>query len=78
MTAEQRMMETSVKELDAVAITQDLPDAGHVRGQVSTVVKELAPGVFEVESVDNDGRTCSTASSRQDQLIVLHYAPVAA
>ena len=46
-----------VKLLDDVALLEDLPEHGLQRGQVGTVVEELAPGVFEVEFSDSDGRT---------------------
>lgn len=71
-------MATRIQLLDAVALTEDLPQAGLVCGHVGTVVEELQPGVFEVEFCDNDGRTYATAAIRQNQLIVLYYAPVAA
>ena len=71
-------MEKQIQLLDVVALTDDLPEARLVRGQVGTVVEELAPGVLEVEFSDNEGRTYATAAVREDALIVLHYAPVAA
>ena len=40
-----------------VALLEDLPKEGLVRGQVGTVVEEWAPGVFEVEFADRDGKT---------------------
>lgn len=64
--------------LDVVALTEDIPTAKLVRGQVGTVVEPLAQGVFEVEFCDNEGRTYATCAVREDQLIVLHYDPVAA
>jgi hypothetical protein len=42
-------MNESIKLLNVVALTVDLPDETLVRGQVGTVVGELAPRVFEVE-----------------------------
>jgi hypothetical protein len=45
---------------------------------VGTAVEQLAQGVFEVEFCDNEGRTYATCAVREDQLIVLHYDPVAA
>jgi hypothetical protein len=36
----------------------------------------LAPGVFEVEFCDNDGRTYASLALRSDQLMVLHYRPL--
>jgi len=41
---------------DVVAVTVDLSDEGLRRGQVGTVVEALAPGVFEVEFSDDQGR----------------------
>ena len=49
-------MNQSIKLLDVVALTEDLPDGRLRRGQVGTVVENLAPDVFEVEFTGNDGR----------------------
>lgn len=62
--------------LDAVALTQDLPGRGLSRGQVGTIVELLAPGVYEVEFSDNDGRPYANLALRADQLMVLHYRPL--
>ena len=59
-------------------MTQGLPEKGLARGQVGTVVETLAPDVYEVEFCDNDGRTYALLALRGDQLLVLHYHPVAA
>ena len=67
-----------IQLLDVVALAQDMPQARLVRGQVGTVVEELAPGVFEVEFCDNDGRAYALGTIGEDCLIALHYAPVAA
>jgi hypothetical protein len=48
------------------------------RGQVGTVVEELAPNVFEVEFSDNEGRTYAMLALNADQLLVLHYGPAEA
>jgi len=68
-------MNTDVHLLDVVALTDDIPDRGLHRGQVGTVVEMLGPGVFEVEFVDNDGRTYATAPLKTSQLLILHYQP---
>ena len=68
-------MAENIQLLDVVALTQDIPDRGLLRGQVGTVVESLAPGVFEVEFADNEGRTYATLALRSDQLLVLHYQP---
>ena len=67
---------TSISILDVVALTEDLPDQGLYRGQVGTVVEDLAPGVFEVEFSDGDGRTYATLGLRAGQLMVLHHRPI--
>ena len=61
--------------LDVVALTEDVSDHGLLRGQVGTVVELLDSGAFEVEFVDNDGRTYATLPLRASQLLVLHYQP---
>ena len=63
--------------LDTVALTEDLPEQGLQRGQVGTVVELLAPGAFEVEFSDDDGRTYAMLALRADQLMVLHHQPAA-
>lgn len=66
---------TTIKVLDVVALTVDRPEDGLARGQVGTVVEQLAPGMFEVEFSDDDGRTYATASVSGDDLLVLRYRP---
>jgi hypothetical protein len=68
-------MNADIHLLDVVALTDDIPDRGLRRGQVGTVVEMLAPGVFEVEFVDNDGRTYATVPLKTSQLLILHYQP---
>lgn len=70
------MESPSIRVLDVVALVEDVADRGLRRGQVGTVVETLAPGVFEVEFSDNEGRTYATFALRADQLIVLYYQPV--
>ena len=68
-------MNQEIRVLDVVALTEDVPGRDLLRGQVGTVVESLGPGVFEVEFVDNDGRTYATVSLHARQLLVLHYQP---
>lgn len=68
-------MNQEIRVLDVVALTEDVPGCDLLRGQVGTVVESLGPGVFEVEFVDNDGRTYATVSLHARQLLVLHYQP---
>lgn len=64
--------------LDVVALTEDLPERGLYRGQVGTDVESLAPGVFEVEFSDDEGRAYASLALETSQLLVLHYEPVEA
>ena len=67
-------MTTSIKLLDIVALTVDLPEYNLWRGQVGTIVDILAGGsAFEAEFSDRQGRTFESLGLRPDQLMVLHY-----
>jgi len=69
-------MTNTIKLLDVVALTIDLPEYNLWRGQVGTVVDILAEGnAFEVEFCDRDGRTFESLGLRPDQIMVLRYAP---
>ena len=63
----------NVKPFAVVALLEDRSERGLRRGQVGTVVEPLAPGVFEVEFCDNEGRTYATLALRFEQLMVLHH-----
>ena len=71
-------MNSPIELLNVVALTEDLPERSLYRGQVGTVVESLAPGVFEVEFSDDEGRAYAQLALRTDQLIVLRYEPVKA
>ena len=59
-----------------VALLEDLPEHGLVRGQVGTVVEEWSPGTYEVEFSDDQGRTYAVVALQTGQLMRLHHAPV--
>jgi Domain of unknown function (DUF4926) len=61
--------------LSVVALLEDMPEKGLLRGQVGTIVEILAPGVYEVEFSDDAGRTYSSRAFRIDQLIRLRHEP---
>ena len=63
------------KLLDAIALTEDLPQQRLRRGQVGTIVEELGPSVFEVEFCDNQGRTYASLALRAEQIMTLHDQP---
>jgi hypothetical protein len=64
--------------LDVVALLEDLPDWGLVAGQVGTIVEKISHDVFEVEFTDDMERTYDMVPLETQQLIHLHYSPVAA
>jgi hypothetical protein len=61
--------------LSVVALLEDLPKKGLLRGQVGTVVESLAPDVYEVEFSDDSGTTYASLSLRADQLMRLRHEP---
>ena len=69
-------MTDNIQLVDVVALTADCPEHGLVRGQVGTVVEQLAPGVLEVEFCDNDGKTYAQLALKDSQLLLLHHQPV--
>ncbi len=62
-----------IKLLDEVVLLEDLPEHELQRGQVGTVVEELAPGVFEAEFSDSEGRTYTLLALKVEQLLVMRY-----
>ena len=71
-------MAPSIRLLDVVALTADVPENGLLRGQVGTVVERLGPGIFEIEFCDDEGRTYAQAAVPAERLIVLRYEPAVA
>jgi len=67
-----------MKLLDVVALTQDEPAKGLRRGQVGTIVETLAPGVFEVEFCDLEGRTYASVGLPESHLMLPRHEPASA
>jgi len=66
----------TVKLLDVVALTVDLPEYNLRRGQVGTVVELLTDGAaFEVEFSDRNGRTYESLGLPREKIMVLHFEP---
>lgn len=61
--------------LSTVALLEDVAAPPLRRGQVGTVVERLAPGVYEVEFSDDEGRTYASLALRTEQLLQLHHQP---
>ena len=61
--------------LDVVALTQDIPEKGLLRGQVGTIVEIYPDDHYEVEFIDQEGRTYALEPFEGGQLLVLRYRP---
>jgi hypothetical protein len=70
------MTNNTIKLLDTVALTIDLPECNLWRGQVGTIVETLANGTaFEVEFSDRHGQTYESIGLRREQIMLLHFEP---
>jgi Domain of unknown function (DUF4926) len=67
---------TGVEIHSVVALLENLPEEGLVRGQVGTVVENWVPGVYEVEFADDNGKTSAMVALKAEQLLRLHHKPV--
>jgi len=62
-----------IQLLDTVALRDDVPDLGLEEGEVGAVVEVLGGGeAFEVEFVDNAGKTYGLHTLRAEQIVPLH------
>jgi len=66
-------MADEIKLLDVVALLQDIPEEGLRRGEVGTVVEELAHGVYLVEFIDDLGQTQALPTVDASLLLPLLY-----
>jgi hypothetical protein len=71
-----RLAMTGIEMHSVVALLGDLPEQGLVRGQVGTVVETWAPGVYEVEFCDDNGKTYAMVALKAEQLMRLYHEPV--
>lgn len=66
-------MNDTLKLLDVVALTEDVPAAKLLRGQVGTIVELLGDDAYEVEFVNARGVTYALLPLEARQLMVLRY-----
>jgi hypothetical protein len=66
--------QTAISLLDVVALTEPLPSFGLVEGQVGTVVELLGADAYEVEFIDDDGKTYAQIPLRRSQVLPLHFS----
>jgi hypothetical protein len=64
-----------MKTLEVVALTNDVPEKHLRRGQVGTIVEQLAPGMVEVEFSDLEGVPYAMCAIPESSLMVLHHIP---
>ena len=62
--------------LSVVALLEDLPGEGLVRGQVGTVVENWKPGLYEVEFCDEPRKAYAMVALKEEQLMRLHHQPI--
>ena len=68
-----------VKEHDVVALTEDVPSEGLRKGDVGAVVNcYQADDIYEVEFIDERGRTKRIASIPASRLMKLNLPPLTA
>lgn len=72
----ERLMTPEFEIHSVVALTEDMPSQGLVRGQIGTIVESWAPDVYEVEFSDDNGATYATAALKSGQLMRVYYKPV--
>ncbi len=65
---------SSISLLDVVALTEALPKFGLIEGQVGTVVELLDTDAYEVEFIDDSGKTYAQVPLRRTQVLPLHFS----
>jgi hypothetical protein len=64
---------SSFNEHDVVAVLEDVPEHGLIRGEVGTIVHLWKSGAYEVEFSDSSGRAYAFASLNSDQLLKVNF-----
>jgi predicted RNase H-like HicB family nuclease len=59
-----------------VALLEDSPQHGLVRGQAGTIVDVWTPDIYEVEFCDLQGKAYAHVALRAEQMMQLHYDPL--
>jgi hypothetical protein len=67
---------SKMEQFTVVALLQDKPEDGLVRGQVGTIVEELAPDAYLVDFSDDEGRTYALATLYSEDLMPLVHHPL--
>ena len=64
---------TDIKVLDVVAVLEEVPQHGLLRGEVGTVVELWKDDAFEVEFSDTSEKVYAFAALRAEQLLKLNF-----
>lgn len=68
-------MNSTINEIDLVALTQDLPELGLNKGDTGTVVDISASGIFLVEFSNENGEMIALESLTREQIdLVISYS----
>lgn len=62
----------TIKELDLVALLQDIPSEKLTRGDIGTIVDDPGNGYYLVEFSDRLGQTYALLTLQAEQFLVLH------
>lgn len=66
-----------IKLFDTVALLEDLPEENLWRGQVGAVVEIYNDGeAFEVEFVNDNGKTYGLLALKREQIILLQHEAI--
>lgn len=65
-------MESVIKDLDVVALLEDIPSEGLIRGEDGTVVMEFRDDAFLVEFSNHSGETYAMPTLHGNQLLKLY------
>jgi hypothetical protein len=66
-------MNTSINELDVIALLEDIPAESLWRGDIGTIVDDSGTGYYLIEFSDRFGQTYAMPALRADQFLVLHH-----
>ena len=66
-------MTDQIKDLDVVALLEDIPSEGLIRGKVGTVVEDFGVGVYLIEFANRKGQAYPFTEVKGEQLMVLHF-----
>ncbi|WP_017295251.1 DUF4926 domain-containing protein [Geminocystis herdmanii] len=61
-------MKTTINEIDIVALTQNLPELGLIKGDTSMVVDIAESGIFLVDFFNKSGEIIVLESLKKEQI----------